>query len=359
MELFLYFYTEYCIMTYIKGFNAVRAFSVLLVVLTHLDLSDWIPNTDFVMSRVWPMMSGEFGVLTFFVLSGYLITSILLHEKEKNGRISLKNFYIRRALRLFPPLILFFVLMGIVYTAGYMSDAVYSVLYGVFYLYNYVPRTIYFSEMGHLWSLGVEEQFYILWPLILLYVKKLEMVKRIGYVLIAISCVFAFVVAYYALFQNYYPTRWFIPASTSIIVGCLMAILNFTQPDKARKWALSPYTFLLILLTYSFTLYVPPIFVSLGFFFRSIAVGLVLLIIVHSQDKKWVNVLEFKPLAYIGIISYGIYIYQGFFLRTGGGSEIWFQKFPLNIILAVALAIVSYEFIEKPILKFKKKFEHR
>jgi peptidoglycan/LPS O-acetylase OafA/YrhL len=344
-------------MTYIKGFNAIRAFSVLLVVLTHLDLSEWIPNTDFVMMRVWPMMSGEFGVLMFFVLSGFLITKILLHEKDKFGFISLKKFYIRRFLRLFPPLILFFILLGIAYWNGLMQDAVLSIGYGIFYVYNFVPKSLYFPEMGHLWSLGVEEQFYILWPFVLTIFKKITTVKWIVYGTVVISGFLTFWFAHSLLSQNYFTERWFIPASIPILIGCLAAILHHTQPQLTLKISSTKWAFVLMVLCFSFTLYVPSELVRIGFLFRAIAVALLLLYIVHNQHKKWMCILEWKPLVYVGTISYGIYIYQGFFLRTGGGSEIWFQKYPLNIILAVLLAILSYELIEKPILQFKKKFE--
>jgi peptidoglycan/LPS O-acetylase OafA/YrhL len=159
------------------------------------------------------------------------------------------------------------------------------------------------------------------------------------------------------LSQNYFTERWFIPASIPILIGCLAAILHHTQPQLTLKISSTKWAFVLMVLCFSFTLYVPSELVRIGFLFRAIAVALLLLYIVHNQHKKWMCILEWKPLVYVGTISYGIYIYQGFFLRTGGGSEIWFQKYPLNIILAVLLAILSYELIEKPILQFKKKFE--
>lgn len=345
-------------MTFIKGFNAIRAFSVALVVLTHLDMSDWIPNTDFVMIRIWPMISGDFGVLTFFVLSGFLISRILLNERDKNGRINLKRFYIRRVLRLFPPLIVFFILVGIAYQFNFMVEAGASIFYALFYLYNYVPKSIYFSEFGHLWSLGVEEQFYIIWPLILSVFKKVLHLKQFIYLIIIVCCVFAVSVSNFSLFQAYYPFRWFIPASCSILIGCLGALYNHYYLSKVKSFIERPFwVAIIIFLGYTYTIYSPSELISLGILFRSIAVLTLLLLIVHSQEKKWVKMLEFKPLAYIGIISYGIYVYQGFFLGTGGGSEVWFQKYPLNSILTIAFAILSYEFIEKPILKLKRKFE--
>ncbi|HLU86393.1 MAG TPA: acyltransferase family protein, partial [Taishania sp.] len=95
-------------LNYIKGFHAIRAISVILVVLTHMDISDaMLTQTDFMERRVFPMFSGEFGVRMFFCLSGFLITRILLNEWKIRGRIGLRNFFVRRAIRLVPPLIIF------------------------------------------------------------------------------------------------------------------------------------------------------------------------------------------------------------------------------------------------------------
>lgn len=343
-------------MQYIKGFNALRAFSVFLVVITHLDFSVLFPNTDFFMLRVWPMISGSFGVQIFFVLSGFLITRILLHEKQKKQSISIKNFFIKRVLRLFPPLIIFFILIGIANLFGYILNAKESLLYGVFYIYNFVPKAIYLSEMGHLWSLGVEEQFYLTWPFLVAFTKKIKALIFIGMLFILVCCCFIVFMQNSELANLYFIERWFIPASCPIIVGCLGAILNVHYTSVVNSICSHKTLILLsIILTYSFTIYAPEMLVPLGILTRSIAIVLVLQLIVLSQDKKWVQALEFKPLVYVGTISYGIYMYQGFFLRTGGGSSVWFQQFPSNIIFALALAVISYELIEKPILKLKNR----
>lgn len=345
-------------MTHIKGFNALRAFSVTLVVLTHLDLSDWIPNTVFVMTRVWPMISGSFGVQIFFVLSGFLITRILLNERAQKGKINFINFFARRFLRLLPPLLIFFGLIGIANLFGYLTNAKESILYAVFYIYNFVPRQLYSVEMGHFWSLGVEEQFYLLWPFVLTVFGKARKLIAFIFLLTAACCVLALFYQSLDLNKEYFIVRWFIPASCPILAGCLGAVLNHYFPLKIQQWTQKKFLITgIILLTYTYPLYIPVFFIPMGIFVQSIAIITLLLLILHSQQKKWVQALEFRPLAYIGIISYGIYVYQGFFLRTGGGSELWFQQFPTNILFALVLAVISYELVEKPVLKLKQKFK--
>lgn len=345
-------------MKHIKGFNALRAFSVTLVVITHLDLSDWIPNTDFVMTRVWPMIAGGFGVQIFFVLSGFLISSILLNEQKSKGSINFKNFFARRFIRLLPPLLVFFILIAIANFNGYLMNAKESILYAVFYMYNFVPREFYSYEMGHFWSLGVEEQFYLLWPFVLSFIKKPKFQLIFIGILILVCCFVVMSLNSWEINKNYFIGRWFIPASCPILVGCFGAIVNHYYTEQLKKWLSHTFLVVVVILgTYSFSLYAPLKLVPTGIFVQSISVITLLLLIFHSQEKKWVNILEFKPLSYIGIISYGIYVYQGFFLRTGGGSELWFQQLPQNIILTLVVAVVSYELIEKPILKLKRRFQ--
>jgi peptidoglycan/LPS O-acetylase OafA/YrhL len=90
--------------------------------------------------------------------------------------------------------------------------------------------------------------------------------------------------------------------------------------------------------------------------FQSIGVSILLIYIYYNQDKKIVDILNNKYLSYIGKISYGIYVYQGLFLRTGPGGKLWIQQLPQNLILTFLVAILSYHFLERPVLKLKKRF---
>lgn len=345
-------------MTYIKGLNAIRAFSIILVVLNHMDVFQSLLTPEMVDLRLAPMISGNFGVQVFFVLSGFLISHILLHERSQTGSINLKNFFIRRFLRLVPPLLVFFLLLGIAISQGYLSHTSDSVLYAVFYIYNFVPRELYSFEMGHFWSLGVEEQFYLFWPFTLTIVKRVNLLVIFLCLLILLCSILTLITHRFSLDQVYFISRWFIPASCPILIGCLGAVFNHYNRQYLQKllsfnWLIIP----LIFVMYSFSLYAPIALIPLGISVRSVAILLFILKIYHSQQRKWVQALEFAPLSYIGIISYGIYVYQGFFLRTGGGSDVWFQLFPVNILFTLVIAVISYELIEKQALKLKQKFK--
>src|SRR4051812_24906788 len=108
-------------MKYIKGYDGLRAISIIMVLITHLGWLDSISADATVNVRIQMLFSGGTGVTIFFVLSGFLITRILLQEKLSTGSISFKNFYIRRFLRLLPPLILFFSVMLVLMALGYVS----------------------------------------------------------------------------------------------------------------------------------------------------------------------------------------------------------------------------------------------
>jgi len=148
----------------------MRAVAVILVFLSHIHFTKLIP--------------GGFGVTIFFFLSGYLITTLLAREFDKNGRIAFKAFYIRRLLRLSPPLLITLAITFALYFAGYLSGVFdpWVVLSQIFYFYNYfalyagpspyvpnfedgtlMPHTV--AGLGLLWSLAVEEHFYMIWPL--------------------------------------------------------------------------------------------------------------------------------------------------------------------------------------------------
>src|ERR1700712_5194662 len=148
---------------YIKGFDGLRALSIIIVFVTHLGYIDRIPNPVSAW-RISMLCSGNTGVNIFFVLSGFLITRILLREKLVTGRISLKNFYIRRFLRLLPPLIVFYAVIVFLMGFGFIEPQWFGLTLSVFYLYNFVPHRYYSSELGPMWSLALEEQYYIFWP---------------------------------------------------------------------------------------------------------------------------------------------------------------------------------------------------
>jgi len=344
-------------MKYIKGFDALRAFSIILVLLTHIGLYEILPDNNYLKTRGWNLMSGTTGVQLFFTLSGFLITSILLEEKNKNGFINFKNFYIRRFLRLLPPLIVFYLIVAACMQFRLIHTTSIGLICSFFYVYNFVPNQYYTAELGHTWSLAVEEQFYLTWPLVVNFIKNKKTVYFIV-TLIILSCIAAVLILPVTTFAvNFRTGYWFIPAVAPIIIGSLFAYLNRNQFQNLNLQILNSNKLLLIaFVLFIFPLYSPLFLLKFAFLSQSVAASLFLIWVLHNQDKKLTNIIDHKVPQYIGKISYGLYVYQGFFLRTGPGGNLSVQQFPLNLALTFLVAIISYEFIEKPVLKLKHKF---
>ena len=151
-------YADYRAQPYFPALDGVRAVAVLLVISVHLG--------DNILHGYWNWLSGSGGVAIFFVLSGYLITMLALREEEDRGGLCLKAFYVRRTFRIFP---LYYYIIGIsallISTAG--SEAGRAAFYGALpyylaYMGEYAPT----AQLYHSWSLGIEEKFYLVWPLL-------------------------------------------------------------------------------------------------------------------------------------------------------------------------------------------------
>jgi peptidoglycan/LPS O-acetylase OafA/YrhL len=341
-------------MKYIKGFDGLRALSIILVLLSHLNSRQFLPNYPYIRDQFWLLISGETGVLIFFNLSGFLITLILIKEKKETGDIKFKRFFIKRFLRLFPPFLFFCLGILTLRQLNLLDFTTEGFLLSFFYLYNYTPTAFYHNELVHTWSLAVEEQFYLIWPFVI-RIFKIRKVIVLIYSLLIISflVLFLFKLGYFSEFRR--PDRWFLPASAAIIFGALLAIIiskNTNYLVNRIKHKHTPiYAFIIYLYplySLKYTLFLSPLIMSFGI---SLLVGW----IYFNQYSTLTNILNFKPFIYIGKISYGVYVYQGLFLRTGPGGNLFIQQFPQNIILTFITAVISYEFIEKSFLKLKSK----
>lgn len=345
---------------YIPGLDGLRAYSIMLVLLTHLGALLLLDNIV-----IKSLFSGTTGVNIFFTISGFLITLILLKEKENTGSINILNFYIRRFLRLLPVLILYLTVIFTLKKFDLLEYSNTSFIAVILYIYNYIPWTHYYPELGHFWSLGVEEQFYLFSPLILLIFSKRK------WVIISVSLIFLCLISPIAYakvplnicgrdidIQSMFPgsgSRFFFPAALPVIIGSLTAVaikygkINFDiKPQSYLVIGIAIY------LISGFCISYIPYFPENILY--SIATSLMIIFLLKHPTHSIVGFLEFKPIQYLGKISYGVYIWQGLFLRTGPGGELWVQQFPQNIFLTLAVSILSYHCWEKYFLRLKSKF---
>jgi peptidoglycan/LPS O-acetylase OafA/YrhL len=149
----------------IPSLDGLRAVSIGLVLALHT-LQRY--NVKHPMSRIWyGIFDGGTGVLIFFVISGFLITTLLLQEQQKRGSISLRGFYFRRALRILPPLYLYVVVLLLLGLAGRLVVTKIDIYSALFFFHNYAAGAMFSLE--HFWSLSIEEQFYLIWPFVLIW----------------------------------------------------------------------------------------------------------------------------------------------------------------------------------------------
>lgn len=336
---------------YRTWFDGLRGVAILAVIAFHYGA----PGTR----------GGFLGVDLFFVLSGFLITALLYQEWQRDGNINLKHFYTRRALRLLPALLIVAVVV-IVMTGEYRPA-----LYALFYCANWVQAFAGYEALGvltHTWSLSIEEQFYLLWPLGFLVMLKLRLRRR-TMVWLLLAMIVAVAVNRAALqylgrpvyrVYNGFDTR-----ADALLIGCLTALLACWQVRPQSRWGrrLLDYgaiaaTLLLLWLGSQVTYLTRHLYYGL-FTVVAAAAGVIIFRLLEAPPRAVQRWLEHPALVWIGRVSYGLYLWHlviFFLLRPDAeqglsGGTIARQ---LGVLLAVVTA--SYYLIERPSLKLKRRF---
>jgi peptidoglycan/LPS O-acetylase OafA/YrhL len=283
----------------------------------------------------------DFGVRVFFVISGFLITTLLLKEQARTGSIKLRDFYLRRAYRILPAA---YAYMGVV-TVVYWSRLHFGAVAAAFlYVTNYADHTWVF---GHLWSLSIEEQFYLLWPLTLAFAFTKRRGIAIGVILAgpAMRILFYFT-PFRATAGTYFPT-----VADALATGCLLAIsrpnLNRYAHILKSRWMLAAGVLALVI-QYSKSSYGPAYYV-LGLTIIHVCIALT---INHVITRPYA-ILNASPIVYIGVLSYSLYLCQQPFLNRASATPI--TAFPLNIVLAVSAALLCHYFVERPFLNARRR----
>jgi peptidoglycan/LPS O-acetylase OafA/YrhL len=344
---------------YIPSLDGIRAASVALVFAAHAGLKDRVP--------------GNFGVTVFFFLSGYLITTLLRMERERNGRISLRNFYLRRVLRIFPPFYLVLVLATLLTVVGALPgpritpDALLS---QVFYLTNYrviqhgwwdgiAPGTWIF------WSLSVEEYFYLGFPLLYLALLRwLPGRRRQALVLVGLcAAVLAWrAVLVFALGAS--KDRTYIATDTridSILFGCILGLFGnpILDPTKVRErtWKLALVPLALAGLLVSFLVRSPQFQETVRYSLQGVCLFPLFVTAVRWPGWLPMRVLNVGWVKFLGVLSYSIYLVHPAVLW---GVTSWIKlpgvaQAAIGLALTLAIALAIYEVVEKPAARLRRR----
>lgn len=329
----------------VPALDGLRGIAVMLVIAGH----------------AWKEPAGAgFGVDIFFVLSGFLITSLLLNEHAASGRVSLGRFYVRRALRIAPALWLLIAVGAVLASTNAVAGAeAMSVRYSIraAYLGNVglgyswihgVPE-----EFGHFWSLAFEEQFYLVWPFLLVLLLRVRLApRRIAFVLLLAALVS---IQNQALIWAQGGSRariWFAPDThlAPLAIGCLAAVL-FTYrliPDRVIRRGWAPAAALCAM-----AIAVPPFdhrmiydgpFAVFGFFCAAVVLAVACRLPLASR------LFGGRALRSVGRVSYGLYLWHLPMIALFGAAR--------GLPLAVAATLLSYRLVELPLLQLKERLRH-
>ena len=343
---------------YQPALDGLRGVAVVAVILYHLDYS-------------W-MSGGFLGVDTFFVLSGYLITSLLLAEYDTTGSVSLRDFWIRRAKRLLPAALLLLVVVAAYSRLAAPTDRLGTIrgdaLATLSYVANWrfiLDEASYFelwseaSPLRHMWSLAIEEQFYLLWPLLVLGLLK---ALRGRTTLLTASCIIAAAgsVALMAVLAETDQSRAYFGTDTrahTILVGALLAIVLRRPPsimDAAPRAIRTLGAISLTMLGVSFVAVSDSgqWFYQGGSIAFAIAVACVIADSVNGTRSTANALLDRAPLRYLGQISYGLYLWHWPMIVWLTPDRLGTDGLTLDTIRIIATfgcALVSYHLLEQPI----------
>jgi peptidoglycan/LPS O-acetylase OafA/YrhL len=340
--------------------DGIRGLSVLAVIAWHAE---------------FPFVkAGNIGVDVFFVMSGFLISTLLFEEWEREREIDLKAFYVRRGLRLFPVLFVvagLYALYAAVFETG--AEAANSFKYiaaTIFYVANWAQVAgVHHSVLGHTWSLGIEEQFYLLYPLVLLLLLRLG-IKYKGLLFIFGIAVSAVIINRYLISDGAHSVariRMSLDTrSDALIFGCIVSVIavNGLLP---QRWLAIIALRLLAGLSAMLLCFLVVHGVENDLYYKnsliSLAAVCVALIIADLMGRpfRFVQILlQNRALAWTGRISYGLYLWHIPVFFVIGQNRSWsgIQTQSIRISSVFAVAALSYYFIEKPFLKLKDKFTH-
>jgi peptidoglycan/LPS O-acetylase OafA/YrhL len=356
----------------IPSLDGFRAISILMVYFSHAEVSAGFPTW---LSRYVPFEFGMLGVRVFFVISGFLITTLLLKEEATRGAISLAAFYKRRVFRILP--------------------AYYFYLLAVFLLSQFVPPmrcppTAYLTAatfttglagnwglavwrldtwpLSHGWSLAVEEQFYIFWPALLILVPPGRGLRRF---------VVGFIIGATLLMRILFPRNEFIfhvmtdhlllAEADLIMFGCLLALvfqinraglvrLFSFYPVRVRAVAVGTIIFAACLpVIFAVKLHYPMVAISVSI--QAAAITYLIGSYISVPTGVTYRLLNHPFLVWVGVLSYSLYLWQQPFLVPRDIYPLyWWQSFPQNLVPALVCGLLSYHFIEKPFLTIKDRF---
>lgn len=339
----------------ITALDGLRGFAILCVMAAHLEFQP----------------ASGLGVNISFVLSGFLITTLLLDEHQATGRVNFPFFYARRALRLFPALFVLIIVFLVVATVTHIHSARTDALLALLYASNWgrvFTGGVHPGVLGHTWSLSIEEQFYLLWPWCAVF-----LFRRLGRTrYAAVACLIpVLAIAIWRTWLIYHGAafdRWYNGTDTrgdDLLAGAAMAFclpaISSRAAGHLALWAGLCLLAVVVCIEPRFPWHWVSVFVDANFQnFTLVLLAALFIAILRAPGGIPARLLSSKPLTWTGKISYGLYLYHYpliAFLRE--------RHLPQTVIAGIAipgsflLATTSYYVLERPFLRLKQRFRSR
>lgn len=358
----------------LPALDGLRGVAILGVLFSKAQLTPGFPSE---FHLLWGHIVGSISVDLFFVVSGYLITMLLLAEKDRTRQISLGAFYWRRALRIVPA---FLALLTALWLLDGHSDVEMrhiDWLSAATYTVNFIPESSW--DAGHLWSLSIEEHFYLLWPLMVVLLSESQL-RKLLVALIAGTLLLRGVVLATKPQEASILEVWTIFRWDTIAAGCWLALGLRHEATRTRlmnfaesPWAL-PATITILIVSLGLNLS-NKLGLTIGYSLTAMAwAALILLALQRSSSQRslcqggeqlrdqsleiqssWIRVLQSRFLVTIGILSYSLYLWHRLFLRAETNQS-WLH-FPVNLACLALAAVACHWLIERPFLLLKNSWK--
>lgn len=362
---------------YFPNLNGLRFIAATLVIIHHIEqLKGWLSIPNYFYSVGFINIIGKLGVVLFFTLSGFLITFLLLKEEEHFKKINIKDFYIRRILKIWP---LYFLIIFLAFAILPQIHLFTLPEYGKNIIYEGLEKklTLYFLFLAnlpavgiipyasHLWSISTEEQFYLIWPVLFGFVKKYRIKMLVSIVVIYIL-IHYFLCSDYSFFlpdKKFALSFWNKFNIDCMAIGAIFAILLYKK-NKILQLLNNIYFFYFVLV---FTIFLLLIGFKIHFFwgifnYEFYATLFGIIILNFASNKKIQISLEQKQINYLGKISYGLYMYHPIAIILAIKISLFINAptnwliYPLAFIFTTGFASFSYKYFESYFLKLKPKF---
>jgi peptidoglycan/LPS O-acetylase OafA/YrhL len=346
---------------FLPSLDGWRAIAIILVILSHMWASD---GGEAVAGNLGHFANqGDLGVRIFFVISGFLITLLLLRENLEFGSISLRKFYARRVLRIFPVYFGFLAVLGSFTVAGLYHDQASSWIGSLTFTRNVVGQGR--SATGHLWSLAVEEQFYLLWPITMTWFGLAGRPRRAVLLLATITIL--------ALLARLIPcgntgvvclrvlgVKSTIKYADCLAVGCMAAYFFAYKPDFLPKAQIIFFAAISALVISTVHYPASGLDRSLIILLQAVLTAICLITSITAKPLVFYPLLNCSFVVGLGILSYSLYIWHMLFLShymgdnfVGGTLYNW-KIWP---VAALITAVISYVFFERPITRLRQLFK--